>query len=474
MSNAALLVEALRQALGEDAVTSCLEIPDGDDRTARSLTGLDLGTPLAWVRPRCTEDCVLLVRAAREAGAHIAIVGEATTFWDGLRPGGCIALDTRALTGGLEIDADRRLAWAGAGRTVREVDRAARGKGLALAAYPDAAGDTPVGSMLAVGCTAGLGLGRAIPVEQITAATVVTGDGEVLRLGASHGLGSAAFARHGFPDLLGLFEAAEGTAGIVTEVGLALVPAGYSATGRACGRGTAFPHIELSRAARAARWGLDRGIVETFRFEVGADGQGGDVGWEVFYRVYSLRSASDAAAEGKEMAGQLERAGFREVAMHVESENGRRGESPDYDARYAIPPGQHRTRLAGGAFWGAEVALGWGPELAAGVERLARLFDEASSLDVVHRRFGVYPAPHAVSAGVQVLGRRQPAAVEALRDLIRRALPDLVACGGVPYRRGNLWSPVLEARAVAAATSRVLSALDPFGVLPGPRGTGVC
>ena len=177
-------------------------------------------------------------------------------------------------------------------------------------------------------------------------------------------------------------------------------------------------------------------------------------------------------AEARAMAADLEARGVGHFTLDAEDEAARRGAGAAYDARWSVPPGEHHARLAGGAFWGAEVSVGWGPELVACAERLARLFDESASLDPMHRRFGAYAGHHAVSLGVQVLGRRSPDAVAALRDRVRDALPDLVARGGVPYRAGNLWRPTLdahpEARAASAAVARVRAALDPDGVFPGP------
>lgn len=111
-------------------------------------------------------------------------------------------------------------------------NREARTHGLCLRAYPDTAGDTPAGTLVAVGATAGLGLGRILPIEQVTSATLVLGSGEVVRVGASHALGGPPFARQGLPDLLGLFTAAEGRGALVTQLGLALAPAPFCVFGR--------------------------------------------------------------------------------------------------------------------------------------------------------------------------------------------------------------------------------------------------
>ncbi len=472
------LVEALCAALGADRVTSCLEDGDPDPRTAAHVSGRPVGRPACWVRPGSSADCAAVVRVARAHATPVCPVGEATTFWDGLRVDGAIALDVTSLRAPLAIDPARRLVWAGAGCQVRAVDREARRHGLCLAAYPDTAGDTPVGTLVAVGCTAGLGLGRALPIEQVTGATIVVGTGEIVRAGAAHALGGAPFLRHGLPDLLGLVTAAEGRGALLTELGLALQPAPFAVRGRVRGRAARAPAAEtLLRWIAVARRALDRGTLDTFRVELGAAGDAPAVDWEVMFQSFSLRSAADARDEAARVGEALEALLGARVALDVEGDRARAGELPEYDARFDVPPGQHRRRIAGGAFWGAEVATGWGDDLRASLDRLLSLHAELAAASPIHRRLGVYPASHSVSAGVQGLGRGEPDRVAQVVGVLEAALPDLLAAGGVPYRPGNLWRRAIAARVGslgddggAAAVDRCLRALDPDGVLPGPDG----
>jgi hypothetical protein len=116
------------------------------------------------------------------------------------------------------------------------------------------------------------------------------------------------------------------------------------------------------------------------------------------------------------------------------------------------------------------VNVGWGPELHACAERLTRLFDATAEVEPLHRRLGIYAGHHVLSAGVQVTVRRDPAAIDGLQDRIRGALPDLLARGGVPYRAGNLWRPLLERHPAIVLSERLRALLDPDRVVPGPRG----
>src|SRR6185437_8268468 len=138
-----------------------------------------------------------------------------------------------------------------------------------------------------------------------------------------------------------------------------------------------------------------------------------------------------------------------------------------------VPPGQHRARIQGGAFWGAEVVTGWGDDLRACLDRILALHAELGAASPHHRRLGIYPASHSVSVGVQVLGRGEPERVDQVLGILGAALPDLLAAGGVPYRSGNLWRKALAERAGSSGGSfaeveRCLRVLDPDLVLPGP------
>ena len=437
-------VDALRAALGEGRVTSCLDEADSDPRTAAHVSGRSVGRPLCWTRPETTAHCAAIVRIARAHGAAVCPVGEATTFWDGLRVGDAIALDATTLRNPLEIDPVRRLAWAGAGCSVRSVDRAASGGGFcALASHPDTAGDTPLGSLVAVGSTAGRGLGTILPIDQVTGATLVLGTGEIVRAGAAHSLGGPSFLRHGLPDLLGLLTAAEGRAAVLTEVGLALRPAPFLVRGR--GRRAPLeraPDVDLVMDLLAvARRGMDRGTLATFRLELTTEGAGaGPASLDVLFECVSTRTADDAWAEAAilrdEVAPLLEVA----VPLEPETERARAGSLPEYDERFDVAPGQHRRRIEGGAFWGAEAATSWGTELGACLEQLLAVYARLGDAAPAHRRLGVYPAPHGVSAGVVVLAGAEPARLEQTVQILSGAQRHLLATGAVPYRTGNLWS----------------------------------
>jgi FAD/FMN-containing dehydrogenase len=453
------LLERLAAAVGADRVRR-----DADPRTAEHVSGRSVGVPACWVSPRDTAQVAAVVVAARAAGASVRAVGEATTFWDGLRVDGAVVVDVRGLRDLLEVDVERRCALVGAGVTFRELDTRARRSGLTVLAYPDAAGDTSIGAMLAVGSTAGLGLGHGTPIEQVTGATLVSGLGEIVRVGASHAACGRPFLAHGLPSALGLVASAEGAGALITEVGVRLAPTPHtaSATFAASRPLEASAHLATCRIARRA---LDRRTLDSLRVEIVAEGAGPARG-TVFARTHGADDAS-AAASLATLLGELGAPAGTRVA--TESAASLRGEEPDYSERYSIPLGQHRARVAGGAFWGVEVSVSWGAELASCLERLVALFSSLVAFGPVVRRLGIYPGHDALSIGVQVLGRPGERDVAVLRAHLADSLLPLLELGAVPYRTGHLWRDALVAfeplSAHRSMTARLFSALDPEGRL---------
>jgi FAD/FMN-containing dehydrogenase len=446
-----VIAAALEAALGAAAVTRTDEV-DPDERTAAHVSGRDVGRPICWVRPAGVEALATVVRLASEAGIAVVPVGGATAYWDPLRLAGAIAVDTRSLREPFVLDEAARFVHAGAGWSIREIDQRARRHGLCVAARPDAGGDTPVGALVAVGSTAGLGLGVASPIELVSGATVVSGRGEILRLGASHALHGQPFARHGAPEALGLVAAAEGRGAIVGEVGLLLHVAPHIATVRSRGRAPLAALLEVARAE------LDRGRLESYRIELVDE-------LEVMARTLGRDASGEALAAARDVAAALADAGLRATEPQVESEAARRGEEPEYEYHWAFPAGEHRARLQGGALWGVEVSVSWRAVVACAA-RLQRLFLDLAGLPLITRRLAIYPAPHAVTVGVQAIARRGPD-VEALVARLEPALPDLLALGAVPYRRGHLWRAALERRGGRPWVEALIDGLDPHRFVRG-------
>jgi FAD/FMN-containing dehydrogenase len=428
-------LDRLRDALGRDRVLDGQ--PAVDEIRRRSLNPID-GTPRALVRPENTEECRTAVELVSSAGLAPQPVGSLTTFWEPQPLDVDVAIDTLALRAPARVDADERIGYFGAGITVREVDQLARAHGLCLVAYPDSDGSTSVGSMAAVGCTSGLGLGRMQPVEQIVGLTIVTPDATILRTGTSWRLGHGGVA-HGMPDPTGIFLASQGRLGFITEVVLTLAPAPFLAarTWTEPWRGPA----PLADALHRMRSQMDQGGVDSLRLETGAPRDAAPNATEWFVRCWAADSADSAERRCAVAADAL---GARNARGWVESAAGRRGEPPDHDARYSLPPGTHHARTGGDGFLGIEVSVNWGAQLDPTLGALAELFATLRTLRPGQRRLGIYPGPHAVAIGVQAMLTGGEATADDVRDVMARFVDRLSVFGAVPYRPGRLWHAIVD------------------------------
>lgn len=372
------------------------------------------------------------------AGYRPQPIASLTTFWEPHPLDGEVGIDTLGLRVPARIDVAARIGCFGAGTTVREVDRQARANGLCLAAYPDSDGSASVGSIAAVACTAGLGLGRLQPVEQIVGLTVVTPEATVVKTGASWRLGHGGIA-HGMPDPTGIFLGSQGRFGVIAEVILALAPAPFLAARTWHEAWQPLP--SLARSLRQARAEIDRGVVDTLRLEtVGAGGaQPSAVEW--FARCWAADSASSA---DECCAAVAERLGSRNARRWIESPAGRRGELPDHDARYSMPPGTHRDRTGREGFVGIEVNVNWSEQLDGTLRVFEDLFATVGRLRPGHLRLGIYPGPHALSIGVQAMVSGGAATPDTVRDAMAKFVEPLSALGALPYRPGRLWRSVVD------------------------------
>jgi FAD/FMN-containing dehydrogenase len=133
--------------------------------------------PLAIVRPTGPTEVAQVVTVARETGLELAVRGGGhSVAGHGVSDGG-IVCDLSAMKG-LELDPERRTAWAEAGLTAGEYTTAAAAHGLATGF-----GDT--GSVGIGGITLGGGVGylvrkHGLTIDDLLAAELVTEDGRLL------------------------------------------------------------------------------------------------------------------------------------------------------------------------------------------------------------------------------------------------------------------------------------------------------
>lgn len=438
------VVDALRDELGADRVLG--GAPAADEVQRRSLNPLGEVRPLHLLRPRNTEECRVIFQALAAVDCYPHPIAALTTFWEPHSPTPDVGLDTLGMRTPCRIDPRERVGYFGAGVSVREADRAARAHGLCLVAYPDSDGSASVGSMAAVACTTGLGLGRLQPLDQIAGLTAVTRDAAVLRTGAAWRLGRGGVA-HGIPDPMGIFLGAQGRFGVITEVLLTLAPAPFLAA-RTWSSAWTSPG-EIADQLRRARHVMDAGTVDSLRLETICAGRAQPAATEWFARCWAPESAAEAEARCAAVARGLE---ARDARRWVESEAARRGELPGHDERYSVPPGEHHARTGAAGFLGIEVNVNWGDQLDSALRLFADLFTSLQALDLGHRRLGIYPSSHAVSIGIQAMLSGGDATADAVRHALGAIVAPLDAIGAVPYRPGRIWKETTDRREVEDPT----------------------
>jgi FAD/FMN-containing dehydrogenase len=172
----------LRASVSGEVIIS--DDPAYDDARRVFFTGFDR-RPVAVVRAADASDVAHVVNVARETGAELAVrSGGHSPAGHGTSDGG-IVLDLSAMNA-VEVDADRRTAWAQTGATAGDYTRAAGEHGLATGF-----GDTPSVGIGGITLSGGLGFFvrmNGLTIDDLLAAEVVTADGERLEVDAeSHG-----------------------------------------------------------------------------------------------------------------------------------------------------------------------------------------------------------------------------------------------------------------------------------------------
>jgi FAD/FMN-containing dehydrogenase len=178
---------------------------DGDYDQARTVfSGAVDRRPAMIVRVADAGDAARVVAHARETGAELAIRGGGHSMaGHGVSDGG-IVLDLSDMRA-IEIDAERRTAWAETGLTAREYGIAAGAHGLATG-FGDA-GSVGIGGITLSGGIGFLVRKHGMTIDDLLAAEVVSADGRVLHVDAEN-----------HPDLFWAIRGGGGNFGVATRL----------------------------------------------------------------------------------------------------------------------------------------------------------------------------------------------------------------------------------------------------------------
>jgi glycolate oxidase len=219
------IISRLSAALGPAKVRTDAETLDaltGDrlfNRRAFAAPAGTPATPLAVVRPACTDDVVAALRLASETGTPVVEHGGGTGLMGGavsVAPG--IVLDLRDMNRVFAISAEDRAATAQAGVVLADFNAALAPHGLLVGHDPWTEPIATVGGTISTNGLGYRGAKYGSMGDQVLGLEVVLADGTVVRTRAVPRSSTG-------PRLNRLFAGAEGVLGVITEATLRVFPA---------------------------------------------------------------------------------------------------------------------------------------------------------------------------------------------------------------------------------------------------------
>jgi glycolate oxidase len=176
----------------------------------------DRHLPDAVVFPASTEEVAGVVQVCAHHGVPVVPRGAGTGYAQGaVAIGGGVVLCLTRMSRILGLEEDAMRIHVEAGVTTEAVHRRAAAAGLYYPPDPASASTSTIGGNVACNAAGPHGARYGTTGDYIAGATVVLGDGRVLRLGEG---------RDGGDGILRLLSGSEGTLGILTEVLLHLIP----------------------------------------------------------------------------------------------------------------------------------------------------------------------------------------------------------------------------------------------------------
>jgi len=182
----------------------------GDRREWRNWAGTATGTPARWCRPRSAEGIAAAVKDAAGAGLTVRALGSGHSFTPVAATDG-VALDLSLWTGIVAADTRTGLVTVRSGTTLRALNAALDGLGLAMANLGDIDAQTLAGA-LSTG-THGTGARLGGLATQVEALELILADGSLVSCSGS--------VR---PELFAAARVGLGALGVITAVTLRCVP----------------------------------------------------------------------------------------------------------------------------------------------------------------------------------------------------------------------------------------------------------
>ncbi|HJE60470.1 MAG TPA: FAD-binding protein [Nocardiopsis listeri] len=211
------LVQELTAALGQGSVVTDPEVMAGYAHDEAEWA--PYGGPVAVVRPRETADVARVVRSCVEHGVPVVARGAGTGLSGAANAGqGWVVVSFERMNRVLEVDAVQQSVTVQPGVVNDDLRERVAADGLWYPPDPASAPWSTIGGNVATNAGGLCCVKYGVTRDYVLGMEVVTGTGEVVRLGRTTAKGVTGY------DLAGLMVGSEGTLGLVTEVTLRLVP----------------------------------------------------------------------------------------------------------------------------------------------------------------------------------------------------------------------------------------------------------
>jgi len=214
------IVNLLKEKIGEEKVFTEDFIRFVYSRDWAPRLANEYSLPDVVVRPTSTEEVAEVVRIAYKYNVPVVPFAGGTGMGGGAVPSeGGILIDTRGLNKVLEVDKENRVVVVQAGITVEELNKELNKHDLWWPHDPESKPASTVGAAIACDNDGTFGIRYGKMVDYLLNAVIVTGTGDILRVGHRKALcTSTGYKLHW------LMIGAEGTLGIITEVTLRVFP----------------------------------------------------------------------------------------------------------------------------------------------------------------------------------------------------------------------------------------------------------
>lgn len=212
--------EEIANSIGKEKVRSDMPTLIAYSRDWSPRPGKELILPNIVVRPETTEEVAEVIKICNKYGVPVTPVAGMTGMGGGaIAFYGGVIIDTKALNKIIEIDKENYTVTVQVGITIKALNDELQKHGLWLPHDPESKPTSTVGAAICCDNDSTFGIRWGKMIDHLLSAVIVTGKGEILRVGYRKAYCSSSGLK-----LHALLVGSEGTLGVVTEATLRVIP----------------------------------------------------------------------------------------------------------------------------------------------------------------------------------------------------------------------------------------------------------